>query len=304
MANKISNPKPLNSPRPLIPWRARAKYRVGKTAKQRRTQYEQQTTVLKLVLFLTIVIGSLVILLNWRNAGATKAVSCTAYPQYCVPLAGGSPDQKDLEAAGTRSLDEESQGAEGVVRYVDAENVVTIGNPNAPIHFRVVSDFLCGHCNEYHASDLRRFNEDFVLTGQATLGLVMTTGTGRAFSETASQAALCAGEQGAFWEMADELFRLARTEGAQSFDLSRLRESARDMGLNANDLATCVASDRYRVFLPAYNTFANDLGVTGTPTLLVSYGDSGEWTRLEHAYRGYDSMKSMTEQANASAPAQ
>jgi protein-disulfide isomerase len=304
MANEIPNSKRSNSLRPLIPWRARAKYRVGKTVKQRRAQYEQQTTVLKMVLFLTIVIGALVILLNWRNAGATKTVSCTTYPQYCVPLAGGSPDQEDLEAAGTRSLDEESRGAEGVVRYVDAENIVTIGNPNAPIHFRVVSDFACGHCNDYHDSDLRRFIEDFVITGQATFGLVMTTGTGRSFSETASQAALCAGEQGAFWEMNDELFRLARAEGARSFNLSRLRKSASDMGLNAEKLVTCVSSDRYRVFLPAYSTFANDLGVTATPTLLVSYGDGGEWTRLEHTYRGYDSMKSMTEQANASAPPQ
>jgi protein-disulfide isomerase len=304
MSHEISNPKSSSSPRPLIPWKARAKYRIGKTVKQRRAQYEQQNTMLKLALFSTIVVGSLVILLNYRNAGATKTVSCAAYPQYCVPLAGGSPDQKDLEAAGTRTLDEKSRGVEGVERYVDAGNVVTIGDPNAAIHFRVVSDFACSHCNDYHDSDLRRFIEDYVLTGQATVGMVMTTGTGGAFSETASQAALCAGEQGAFWEMNDELFRLARTEGGQSFNLPRLRESAKDMGLNADKLVNCVSSNRYRSFLPAYSTFANDLGVTGTPTLLVSYGDGGEWTRLELAYRTYDNMKWMVEQASAGAAPQ
>lgn len=299
MANEISDSNYTNSLLARFPWRSRAKYRIGKTAKQRRAQYEQQATVLKLFLFITIVAVTLMILINWRNAGQTKTVSCKTYPQYCVPLAGGSPDQEDLEAAGSRTLDEESHGAEGVQRYVDAQNVVTIGNPNAPIHFRVVSDFLCSHCNAYHTSDLHRFIEDYVLTGQATFGMVPTTGTGSAYSVLGTQAALCAGEQGAYWEMVDELFRLARSESAQGFNLARFRESADDMGLNGDKLVNCISSGRYQEFLPVYTTFATDLGVTGTPTLLVSYGDSGEWTRIDHQYRGYNNMKSMTEQANA-----
>jgi protein-disulfide isomerase len=305
MENKT--PQTKNNPKSsgaLHFWRARAKYRVGKTAKQRRAQYEQQTSLLYMALLITAVVGGLVILLNWRNAGATKVLGCAAYPQYCVPLAGGSPNQKELEAAGTRSLDEASHAAEGVVRYVDTGNVATIGNPNAPIHFRVVSDFACSHCNDYHDTDLRRFIPDFVLTGQATLGIIMTTGTGGVYSEMAAQAALCAGEQGAFWEMSDELFRLARAQGAQSFTLSQLRQSAKDMGLDAGKLVNCISSSRYQTFLPVYGAMANDLGVTGTPTLLVSYGDTGEWTRADQNYRTYDDLKSMTEQANASATPQ
>ena len=60
-----------------------------------QAQYQQQTSVLMMVIMATVVVVGLVVLFNWRNAGNTKAVDCTAYPQYCVPLAGGSPDQDE-----------------------------------------------------------------------------------------------------------------------------------------------------------------------------------------------------------------
>jgi protein-disulfide isomerase len=283
-------------------WQVRAKYRVAKSAKQRRAQYQQQTSVLMLAVLVTVVVAAVLVLLNWRNAGATKTVSCVAYPQYCVPLMGGSPDQKALEAADTRALDEASQGAEGVVRYVSQDDVVTIGNPNAPVHFRVVSDFACSHCNDYHDSDLVRFIRDYVLAGKATFGVIMTTNTGQQYSVIASQAALCAGEQGAFWEMNDELYRLARSQGAQSFTISQMRQSANTMGLDADKLVNCISSSKYQLFLSNYQVMANDAGVTGTPTVLVSYGDSGDWSAL--ADRSYNGLKLLTEQANASSSGQ
>ena len=278
-------------------WQVRAKYRVARSARQRRAQYQQQTSVLMLSVLVTVVVAAVLVILNWRNAGATQTVSCAAYPQYCVPLAGGSPDEKSLEASGTRTLDEASQGAEGVERYVSADDVVTIGNPNAPVHFRVVSDFACSHCNDYHDSDLVRFIRDYVLAGKATFGVIMTTNTGQQYSVIASQAALCAGEQGAFWEMNDELYRLARSQGAQSFTISQMRQSAQTMGLDADKLVSCISSSKYQLFLSNYQVMANDAGVTGTPTVLVSYGDSGDWSALTD--RSYNGLKLLTEQANA-----
>jgi protein-disulfide isomerase len=283
-------------------WQVRAKYRVAKSPKQRRVQYQQQTSVLMLAVLVTVVVAGVIVILNWRNAGATKTVSCAAYPQYCVPLAGGSPDEKSLEAPGDRTLDEASHGVDGVVRYVSADDVVTIGDPNAPVHFRVVSDFACSHCNDYHDTDLTRFIRDYVLAGKATFGVIMTTGTGQQYSEIASQAALCAGEQGAFWEMNDELYRLARSQGAQSFTIPQMKQSAQTMGLDGNKLVNCISSSRYQLFLNDYRVMANDAGVTGTPTVLVSYGDSGQWSAIND--RSYNGLKLLTDQANAAAGGQ
>ncbi len=198
-----------------------------------------------------------------------------------------------------------SKGAEGVVRGFAKETTIdqqpvyvpVIGKPDAPIHFMVVEDFACPHCQDYHESDLSRIIKDYVITGKATLQFVMTTGTGQEFSKTASQAALCAGEQGAYWEMADELFRLANTQGFESaFAPTQIQTSADKMGLDGKKILSCLGSGRYRNYLDNYAVLANDNGVTGTPTLLVRYGTDTKWQKVPD--RGYDNVKSLIEAAN------
>lgn len=283
------------SRRSFWPLPARVVYPTGKTRRQRQEQWRQQTRVLLIVLVATIMASIAFIIANWQQGGSTKTVSCASFPEFCVPLAGGSADAPALEAPGSRRLDAETTAAPGVVRGVDVNGLPTIGDPNAPIHFVTVSDYACPHCQDYHDTDLKRFIEDYVLTGQATFGLALTTGTGQFYSETASQAALCAGEQGAFWEMSEEMFRLARSKQlATAFSLSQIRDSANAMGLDGKTLIECVSSNRYAPFLRQYRVFANDHGVTGTPTTLVSYGDSNRWTIVQ---RDYNTLKQLTEAA-------
>ncbi len=283
-----------------LPWRKRASYKPAKSRRKRQKQLREQQSMLYVALGVTVVLGFVAILLNWQNAGATKTVSCESFPEYCVPMANLSNDYAAFEASGTRELDQESHGVAGVVRGMTEDNVPFIGDPGAPIHFRTVSNFACSHCNTYHSNDLAPFIEDYVMTGQATLGFVIVTTTAApAYAEVASQAALCAGEQGAFWEMTDELYRLARAGGIGSFTMGQIGDSANDMGLNRNALINCVAAGKYSPLLIEHQMFMQDHGVSGTPTLLVRYAGQDEWTRIEGAYRGYANMAEMTERANA-----
>ncbi len=276
-------------------WRARAGYEVGTTRRQRQQQYRQQFNALIGIIAATLVISAIFVFANWSNVGAIKEISCAAFPDFCVPFAGQSDDYAQLEAEGVRVLDAESEGAPGVVRYVGSMNEPRIGNPNAPIHFVTVSDFACPHCQSYHAGDLPRFIEDYVLTGQATFGFSLGTWTGRSLSEAASQAALCAGEQGAFWEYSEEAFHAARTENISSaFSLGSLKKMARNMGLDADELEECLSSARYAPVLTEYQNFAYDNGVNGTPTVLVSYGNG--WEIVD---RTYGSLAQLTQAANA-----
>ena len=285
-----------------IPWRKRATFRLGKTRRQRQEQYRQQFNALALTLLVAVVAAGLVIFFNYREAGSTKTVSCEEFPEYCIPFAGSLSTNTILannESDAVRTLDAESQGAPGVVRGYDQNGVPFLGNPDAPIHFVTVSDFACSHCQDFHQGDLKRFIENYVIPGQATFGFVMTTGTGRAYSQTASQAALCAGEQGAFWELSSELFRLASSMGVQSaFSLSQIKDSADSMGLDSQKLVDCVSSGKYLNLLASYTTFAQDNGVTGTPTVLVSY-DGVTWSKAPS--RAYDTLVALTEVANRNA---
>ena len=278
-------------------WHARADYEIGKNRRQRQQQYRQQMNILIGVMVVTLAVGAVFVLANWNNIGGVNKITCAAFPDFCVPLAGESTVYEGLEAEGTRVLDAPSEGAPGVVRYVGAMSEPRIGNPDAPIHFITVSDYACPHCQTFHGGEVPRFIEDYVLTGQATFGFSLATWTGGAFSELASQAALCAGEQGAFWEYSEEVFDAARAEHVSSaFSLGSLRNMARDMGLDVNEFEECVSSSRYALVLAENRNFAYDNGVSATPTVLVSYG--GGWTIVE---RNYISLANLTEAANASA---
>jgi protein-disulfide isomerase len=284
-----------------FPWRKRADFVPGKTRRQRQAQYKDQMNMLLLVLVASAVAAGLVVIINYQGAGSVKSVSCNNFPQYCVPFAGGVEDGQyaSLEAPESRELDGDLQVADGVVRGVWNDLVPVVGDPKAPIHFVTFSDFACSHCQEFHRGDLERFVESYVLSGQATVGFVMLTGTGGGYSRLASQAALCAGEQGAFWEISSEFFRLGRAMGAaNAFSLEQIKSTAEDMGLDSEKLVNCVASNRYGRFIDENLLFAQDVGVTGTPNVYVRYGDSDQWSRVD---RDYGTLANLTEEANRGA---
>lgn len=289
--------------RSLIPWKKRTSFQVAKSRRARQRQYDSQINMLLVLGGATIVFGILFIFINWQNAGSAKAVSCAEYPQYCVPFAGGGTgNNTGLEAA--RKLDEESHGVDNVVRYIAEDNVPTIGDPDAAFHIRVVSNFGCGHCNTYHTGDLERIIEDFALTGQTTVGFALVTNTGGgSYAETAALSALCAADQGAFWEMADELFRLARAGGTAAFNPDEIAASADDMALDADDLKKCTVERRYAPILQEHALFATNNGVSGTPTVLVRRAGEDQWTRLQGADRLYDNVAALIQAANDDAAA-
>jgi protein-disulfide isomerase len=279
-----------------MPWPTRARFETGTSRGQRKKQLEAQMNVIYVVIGLTLVISFFVIYANWQNAGGAKRVSCESYPDFCVPLAGGSADFARLEAEGARTLDGTPDAADGVVRYIDTNGIPTIGNPNAPIHLVVVSDFACPHCQDFHKDTMDKYIEEYVLSGQGTFGLVMVTGTGGVYSETASQAALCAGEQGGFWEMSAEFFRLAEgRQIADSFSYGNIEELAKDMGMNSSGLIECLTSNKYDRLMTAYQQFSQDGGVSGTPTVLASAGNTNQWSKVA---RDWGTLQQITEEAN------
>jgi len=81
----------------------------------------------------------------------------------------------------------------------------------------------------------------------------------------ASQASLCAREQGKFWEMHDALFA---DQGG--LDLDGLKRTAAQLQLQAQPFAACLASDKTLAAIRADTQAATDLGVNGTPGLFIN----------------------------------
>lgn len=223
---------------------------------------------------------------------------CEAYPQYCVPLAGGPAvvDDRPLETADVRDVDSPvADAAPGVVRGVTDDGALFIGDPDAPVVFTEMSDFACPHCVDYHESTITPLIADLVLSGQARFELRLLAFVAGEFSLNAAQAMLCAAEQGGAWEMHDALYASVRADGARAaYAPAALGDTANRLGLDGDALAQCVTSGRYISLMNSYRQFAVDNDVTGTPTMLINVRGEG-WSKVEN--RSLDGLRALVEAA-------
>lgn len=85
------------------------------------------------------------------------------------------------------------------------------------------------------------------------------------YAQKAAEAAVCAGEQGRFWEMHDSLFRSQRDLGVES-----LKRRAKELGLDVTAFDVCLDSGRTAARIKEDATDATKAGVRGTPTLFIN----------------------------------
>lgn len=89
-------------------------------------------------------------------------------------------------------------------------------------------------------------------------------------SEVATEAALCAGEQGKFWDFHRMLFRRQAQWSHIANPLNRLLEFATDLHLDTAVLESCVKSDRMLKLIKADLDYGASLQVQSTPTLFIN----------------------------------
>lgn len=88
--------------------------------------------------------------------------------------------------------------------------------------------------------------------------------------EIATHAALCAGEQGKFWEFHDMLFRRQGLWSHLAAPFARLSDFAKDLEINTTALKSCVESGRMQSLMKADIAYAEQLQVNSTPTLFIN----------------------------------
>lgn len=91
-------------------------------------------------------------------------------------------------------------------------------------------------------------------------------------SQIATEAALCAGEQGQFWPFHDMLYTRQSQWRSLSNPLPRLLQFAAATGLNFNPdtLRQCVKSGRMRKLIAADQKLGRSLQVHSTPTVFIN----------------------------------
>ncbi len=154
-------------------------------------------------------------------------------------------------------------------KSLGGDGAFVLGNPDAPVKLIEFSDFLCGSCQNYEPV-IAAFIRDYVMTGLAQFEYRIFPVVDPLLSVESASLVECADtlQPGAFWQAHDLMFAIVSQQGyseasqalyADSLDLEleRLKDCARDASQHATDAA-----------------YGLGMGVSGTPSLFVQYGNS------------------------------
>jgi len=86
----------------------------------------------------------------------------------------------------------------------------------------------------------------------------------------AAEAALCAADQGKFWEYHDQLMNLLYQGNQAASSVDSLKQVADGLRLDAAAFASCLDGGKYTQRVNDEAAEARKLGVTGTPAFLVN----------------------------------
>jgi len=145
-------------------------------------------------------------------------------------------------------------------RYdIPTEGFVSVGPEDAEITLIEFSDFGCSFCAKWHNETY----EDLMAAYPGKIRFVYRNVPFRAFP--ASEAAMCASEQDAYWPYHDKLFsyEYGLTDDAYI-------QYAEDLNLDMEAFNTCISEHRYQDFIQDDMDYATQLGIQSTPTFFIN----------------------------------
>ena len=154
---------------------------------------------------------------------------------------------------------------EGVQRSYSRDGYPRLGDPNAPVTVEEYSSFACPGCEVFHSESFQDVL-DRVKAEQILFTYVPLQTGSVPNAEGAARAALCAGQQGMFWEMHDVLFDWQTRYGNTAFSQNRLLAGVEQLGLSSVAFTSCFNSAD---ITDALNAALNE-EVSGTPTIRVN----------------------------------
>ncbi len=152
------------------------------------------------------------------------------------------------------------------------------GDPNAPITIMEFGDFQCPACQQFALLVKPQLDAAYIDEGIARFEFHdFPLASMHAHAFFAARAARCALDQGEsnFWDFHDRLYTEQATWSVSpSAPSAAFVAYATEIGLDVNDFTSCLNSDRHADVISANMRLGMEIGVAGTPTLVV--GETGE----------------------------
>lgn len=136
------------------------------------------------------------------------------------------------------------------------------GDPKAPITIVEFSDFECPFCGRAEPA-IRRVLDEY--KGKVRLVYRDYPLPFHAKAQKASEAALCADDQGKYWDMHQKLF-----DNQQALEVPQLKEYARGLGLDAGKFDACLDQGAKAKTIDVSKKDGAAIGVNGTPAFFIN----------------------------------
>jgi protein-disulfide isomerase len=191
---------------------------------------------------------------------------------YSVGSGGGGAVSAPIEIDGL-FLGEGDSARLDVNRLVELAQGVTKGDPSATVSIIEFGDYQCPSCQVFATQVEPQMNLALIESGKAKfIYYDWPIIEAHQYAFLAARAARCAGDQGKYWEYHDNLYR-NQTRWATSTDAEGMFvEYAATLALDEGAFDSCLRSDRHADVVTANMELGMQLGVRGTPTVIVEQG--------------------------------
>jgi protein-disulfide isomerase len=136
------------------------------------------------------------------------------------------------------------------------------GTAGAPVTIVEFSDYECPFCSKAEPM-VKQIMKDY--DGKVRLVYREFPLQMHAHAQKASEAALCALDQGKYWELHEKLF-----ENQRALEVADLKGYAKDLGLDGAKFDQCLDSDAKAKDVEASQKAGDEAGVNGTPAFFIN----------------------------------
>lgn len=154
--------------------------------------------------------------------------------------------------------------AQPTILKFDVRNAPVLGSKDAPLTIVEFTDYECQFCRQFHRQTFRDLKEQYVDSGKVRIYMMDLPLDIHPNALRAAQAGRCAGEQGQFWTIHDQM----QSDG-EDLGIDKLLEYAKKSGLNIAEFRRCVESGKHKEPIQQSIRDANSKGVRGTPAFVI-----------------------------------
>jgi protein-disulfide isomerase len=142
---------------------------------------------------------------------------------------------------------------------VDTQSALMIGPPKAPVTIVEFADYECPYCQKV-AAEVKKLQADL----GDRVAFTYKDFPIHSRSGKAAEAARCAGKQGKFWELHDELYH------SKELDVDQLKAQARALKLDGTAFDKCLDSGEEAAAVESDHKEGARLGISGTPSFFIN----------------------------------